>query len=209
VDLRLEAVQGTPALRDASFRIGEGITWISGRDAEAGSLLLRILARIRQPDGGRIFWNGALGFPRDYRRWCGFLPDVRSGWLPDAPRVGETLDYFARIWLVNKPDRARDRELERWGLTERARDPIGELSWGQQKRLAMAVSMIMDPMVWLADEPWAGLDQQARVILQDFLVARSSGPWLSVIQDHSGESGRMPWRYYLNAEDGKVVASTG
>ena len=61
--------------------------------------------------------------------------------------------------------------LEQTGLTERADDPAGQLSYGQQQRLEIARAMCTDPVLLCLDEPAAGLNPHESAALGDFLRA--------------------------------------
>jgi len=59
--------------------------------------------------------------------------------------------------------------LAQTGLTERADDPAGQLSYGQQQRLEIARAMCTDPVLLCLDEPAAGLNPHESSALSDFL----------------------------------------
>ena len=52
--------------------------------------------------------------------------------------------------------------MERFSLTDRARDRAKTLSGGMQRRLSIAMACISDPEVLFLDEPTLGLDVRAR-----------------------------------------------
>ncbi len=61
--------------------------------------------------------------------------------------------------------------LEQTGLTDRADDPAGQLSYGGQQRLEIARAMCTDPVLLCLDEPAAGLNPSESAALSDFLRA--------------------------------------
>lgn len=71
--------------------------------------------------------------------------------------------------------------LERLGLSGRQRrSPVGRLSAGQRRRVALAMVAARDPELWLLDEPHAGLDAGARARL-DELVEEAAGRGAAVL----------------------------
>ena len=61
--------------------------------------------------------------------------------------------------------------LDQTGLTERADDPAGQLSYGAQQRLEIARAMCTDPVLLCLDEPAAGLNANESAELGKFLRA--------------------------------------
>jgi branched-chain amino acid transport system ATP-binding protein len=61
--------------------------------------------------------------------------------------------------------------LDKTGLTDRADEPAGQLSYGQQQRLEIARAMCTDPVLLCLDEPAAGLNPHESAQLGDFLRA--------------------------------------
>jgi branched-chain amino acid transport system ATP-binding protein len=61
--------------------------------------------------------------------------------------------------------------LEQTGLTGRADDPAGQLSYGAQQKLEIARAMCTDPVLLCLDEPAAGLNPRESAELNDFLRA--------------------------------------
>jgi branched-chain amino acid transport system ATP-binding protein len=59
--------------------------------------------------------------------------------------------------------------LEQTGLTERADDPAGQLSYGAQQKLEIARAMCTNPVLLCLDEPAAGLNPRESADLGDFL----------------------------------------
>jgi branched-chain amino acid transport system ATP-binding protein len=63
------------------------------------------------------------------------------------------------------------RALDSVGLKERANMLAGEVSYGEQRRVEIAVAMAQLPRVLLLDEPLAGLSQDERVMVSDLIAA--------------------------------------
>lgn len=204
MELQLTRVRREPYLHDATVYIPEGITTVDGPDIAARATLVRILALIQRADSGEIRFNGKRVSMPGYRRLCGFLPNLHGKWLPEGARVKDALKYFAALWMVPQPDRACAREMERWGLGLMGRERISRLSFGQQKRFALAVSLVMEPAIWIAEAPFSGLDQPGRVILQDLLWHRTTYGGLTILSAHVEGEHAWPATAKLFAIDGAV-----
>jgi putative ABC transport system ATP-binding protein len=68
-----------------------------------------------------------------------------------------------------RPDDRIDRLLEAFGVTDVAGRKPGELSLGEQQRVAVAMAIAHRPRVLLADEPTGSLDSARRADLLDLL----------------------------------------
>src|SRR5512142_85436 len=75
-------------------------------------------------------------------------------------RVGDQLAYFGQHHGLSSRDaRARGMAwLERFGLSDRAKSKLEDLSHGNQQRVQLAAALVHDPELLVLDEPFAGLD---------------------------------------------------
>lgn len=208
MDLRLTRVWREPYLHGATLCIPDGITEIDGPDTMTTASLMRVLALIQRPDSGEILFNGKRILSTRYRRLCGFLPDMHSQGVPSGARVKDALIYFAGLWMVAQPKKACERELERWDLGSVRDVSLSRLSFGQQKRFGLAVSLIMDPTIWIAEAPFAGLDRPGRVILEDILWQRVTARTISVMSQLDDDVRVWPSATRFTAVNGTMMGTT-
>jgi ABC-type multidrug transport system ATPase subunit len=83
--------------------------------------------------------------------------------------------HFARALYGLRGGEVRSA-LEAVGLDEVADVRAGDFSQGMRQRLALARCRMRDPELLLLDEPYAGLDADARIVVEDLLRdARARG----------------------------------
>ena len=180
VELRVENVSKSfgsfRALHDVdvTVRLGQ-VTALVGPNGAGKTTLFHVIGGNLAPDTGKVFLNGAdiTGLPpyKIARRHVGRLfQDVR---VFPAMSVAENIqvsflhrsDYKLSTTLAwwRSPAREKDRReramawLDFVGLADKADEPAGELSYGQQKLLALARIVALRPALLLLDEPTAAL----------------------------------------------------
>jgi ABC-2 type transport system ATP-binding protein len=163
-----------PALRDATFSIGEReIVGFLGLNGAGKSTALRILAGTLLPSAGRVTIGGvdALDRPDAARKRIGFLPEEPP--LYREMRVLEFLRWVGQVKGRSKAevDAALPQVMEQCQLTEVPHRVISELSHGYRKRVGIAQAIIHRPDVVILDEPISGLDPQQIVDMRN--VVRS------------------------------------
>jgi ABC-type multidrug transport system ATPase subunit len=105
--------------------------------------------------------------------------------FPPHARVGELLDYYARLQGVTDDQRPADIEaLLAWvHLQDRRRSPVRTLSHGMNRRLAIAQAFLGAPDLILLDEPLNGLDPREAARVRDLIRQRRSHQTI-VISSH-------------------------
>lgn len=166
--------RNTPVLRDVSFVVSPGETVsVVGANGAGKTTLLRVLATLAMPDAGLVLSDGQSAFdhPLRYRRQLGYMTERAA--MYDDMVVKDYLTYRAE--LKGEPDRRVRRRVgdavELCRIGDFLRTPIGRLSNGLRRRVALADALLLRPRVLLLDDFLAGLDQTMRAsageILQD------------------------------------------
>ncbi|MFD9033374.1 ABC transporter ATP-binding protein [Streptomyces sp. NPDC059567] len=163
----------TVALDRLDLTLGPGIHGLLGPNGAGKTSLIRVLATVAAPSGGRVELLGRdAGAHRErseIRRRLGYLPQ-EFGYYPGFT-VREFVAYVA--WLKEVPaDRAPaavERAVERVGLADRIDARLRTLSGGMVRRAGIAQAIVNEPELLLLDEPTAGLDPEQRVEFRTLL----------------------------------------
>lgn len=194
-------VGGGDLWEPATFTLDPGVTVIRGPSGSGKTTLLEVLAGVRRPDRGLVVWGGNPlrgSVLEEYRAVRGYCPAAR--WDARTMTVASALRWMAALWQVSNAEQAVRREMARWGLDPVARQRIGTLSQGYQRRVLLATSLIMSPTVWMVDRPFEALDAEGRVLVQTLLAGILSGttgigwPDLAVLADVDPEDLPAPVR---------------
>lgn len=165
--------EGTRAVDDVSFEIfdGECITFV-GPSGCGKTTTVKLLNRLVEPTGGRIYLNGQDTAQTDVialRRSIGYvIQDV--GLFPHMT-VSQNIALVPRLqgWSERKRNERTEELLHLVSLDPAAfRDRYPhQLSGGQKQRIGVARGLAADPPVILMDEPFGALDPITRAQLQD------------------------------------------
>jgi ABC-type multidrug transport system ATPase subunit len=118
----------------------------------------------------------------------------------------ENLEFFARLYDLPDPVRRAQRMLDMVGLGSRGGDPIKAFSRGMAQRVAIARSLLHDPQLLLADEPFTGLDAVSAAALESLLVQLTSeaGKTVLLVNHDLDQSLRLAGRVVV-LSGGRIV----
>jgi lipoprotein-releasing system ATP-binding protein len=206
----------TPVLNgvDVSVRTGDLLA-IIGPSGAGKSTLLHILGTLDRPTGGRVLYRDSDIFartPQELARFrnhhIGFIFQFHH-LLPEFNALENTC--MPAIIAGDPPRRCRDRGrelLERIGLGKRMHHKPGELSGGEQQRVAVARALIMNPELVLADEPTGNLDTHTGSEVFDLLLELNARTRTALVMvTHNEEFARRLPRC-ITLRDGMVEPHT-
>jgi lipoprotein-releasing system ATP-binding protein len=178
-------------LRGVDLDIHEGeMVAIVGASGVGKSTLLHVLGTLERPDHGEVFYKGESVFSYDESRLASFRNQTIGfvfqfhHLLPEFNALENTM-MPALIKGVNPKEACERAEaiLSRVGLGDRLRHYVGELSGGEQQRVAVARSLVLKPSILLADEPTGNLDARTGESIHDLLISlnRDDGVTAAVV----------------------------
>lgn len=185
-----------PVVQGVDFSVSRGeMVAIVGASGVGKSTLLHLLGSLDEPESGTVLLDGedVFSLPEPARsalrnRTIGFVFQFHH-LLPEF----SALENVMMPLLVGRrpaPSSRRRAEevLEALGLEKRAAHRPGQLSGGEQQRVAVARALVTEPRLVLADEPTGNLDTQSSAELVRLLgqLHRDRG-LTSVLVTHSEE----------------------
>jgi len=203
-----------PILKGIDLTIDEGeMLCIVGPSGAGKSTLLHLLGTLDLPTAGRIAYDGedvttyssarlaefrnhSIGFVFQFHHLLGDFSAVENVMLP---------------LLVGGHGRAAARRraaevLDRVGLSDRLQHRPGQLSGGEQQRVAVARALVGGARLLLADEPTGNLDRDTAQTIVDLLdSARDQGVTIVMVTHDPEMAARATQRVRLR--DGRVVDS--
>jgi phospholipid/cholesterol/gamma-HCH transport system ATP-binding protein len=154
-------------LKDVTLQLGSGENLVVlGKSGSGKSVLIKCLVGLLKPDSGSItiLEQDVTSLQRQelnqLRQKIGFL--FQSGALYDSMTVKQNIEFpLRRIkkGLTEKEIAAKVHEvLENVDLVDALNKMPSALSGGMRKRISLARTIVVDPLIMLYDEPTTGLD---------------------------------------------------
>jgi len=174
------------AVRDLSFKVGQGQIWgLLGPNAAGKTTTMRILTGYLPATDGQASVGGFDVFeqPNEVKKILGYLPEV----LPLYPdqTVTEYLNFVAALKKVpaSKIKGAVARAVKITGLESVKGRLIRNISRGFKQRVGIAQALVHDPKVLILDEPTIGLDP-AQIIEIRGLIKSLKGEHTIILSTH-------------------------
>ncbi len=164
------------ALDHLDLKVGDGCVYgFLGPNGAGKTTAIRLLTGALRATEGRILVNGIdVGEdPVGAKKLIGFVPDSQE--MYDKLTGWEYLNFMADIFGVSQQDRRErgEKYLDRFEMTEAARDRITSYSRGMKQKIAAIGALIHNPPVWVLDEPMVGLDPRAAFLLKEEMKERA------------------------------------
>jgi len=203
-------------LKDVNLQLfnGENLV-VLGKSGSGKSVLIKCIVGLLNPGGGTIevlgenvgtLNNNELG---ELRKKIGFL--FQSGALYDSMTVRQNLEFplmRVKSHLTQKERNEKISEvLENVGLADAIDKMPSQLSGGMRKRISLARTIVVDPLIMLYDEPTTGLDpvtsDEISLLINSIQKKYKTS---SIIITHDIECARRTANRVIMLQDGEVYS---
>lgn len=193
---------------DVEVGAGEALR-VDGGNGSGKTSLLRLLCGLSAPTLGTVQWRGQdlRSVREEFHRELLYIGHANA--LKDELTAADNLLLGARL-AGRRADRAdAEAALDRIGLLRQARLPVGRLSQGQRRRVALARLHLPEvPRLLVLDEPFTALDSVAVQRLEAVLSQHVSTGGSLVYTTHQPATlrgGRLQTLCLRNRHDGHAL----
>ena len=174
-----------------TIRPGE-FMMIAGRSGSGKTTLLSLIGGLTKPTSGTVNIDGVDIWSLNDATQSRFRAEM-IGFVFQIPSLLPTLSVLDNVKLPTMFSKEHDNVgekalslLDMVGLSEKAHAYPSQLSVGQQKRVALARSLINEPEVVLADEPTSDLDKATETEIMTLIKkVHDDGPRTMVMVTHN------------------------
>ncbi len=204
---------GTRALKGVSMQIEDGeFAFLVGPSGSGKSTIIKLITGELKPTSGTVHVNG-YSLERIRRREIPYMRRTVGVVFQDF-RLIENKTVYENVAFVMRAIGAKEREIRERvpyvlnlvGMDTKSRRHPGELSGGEQQRLAIARALVNNPSTIIADEPTGNLDPARSLEIMSLLMEINNlGTTMLVVTHEKDLVERFPKRV-IAIDDGLVIS---
>ncbi len=204
---------GTQALRGISMQIEDGeFVFLVGPSGSGKSTIIKLITGELQPTTGTVHVNG-YSLERLRKREAPYLRRTVGVVFQDF-RLIENKTVYENVAFAMRVVGAREKEirervpyvLELVGLDTKSRRHPGELSGGEQQRLAIARALVNNPSTIIADEPTGNLDPARSLEIMSLLQEINNLGTTMLVVTHEHDLVKRFGKRVIAIDNGLVVS---
>ena len=203
---------GTQALKGVTFQIEDGeFVFLVGPSGSGKSTIIKLITGELKPTSGSVHVNG-YSLERIRKREVPFLRRTVGVVFQDFRLIATKTVYenvaFAMRVVGAKEAEIRERVpyvLELVGLETKSRRHPGELSGGEQQRLAIARALVNNPSTIIADEPTGNLDPARSLEIMSLLQEINNLGTTILVVTHEKDLVELFGKRVIAIDDGLVI----
>lgn len=170
-------------LKNISFEVekGEFFAYI-GPNGSGKTTTIRIILGVLTPTKGKvcILDDNSFLIPKNK---IGFVLEKEEPFEDFTPL--EYLKFYGEMYDVKYCDEKIENLLKELNLYDKKKDKISTLSKGMKRKLCIAKSLINDPEVLILDEPFEGIEIEARREIKNILYEKIKEKKIIFITSHN------------------------
>jgi len=177
------------ALNNISLHVKRGeCVVLKGTSGSGKSTLLSLIAGLMQPSQGEVRVDGKE-ISKLPEHFSAHLRREKMGFIFQKYHLIAHLSVLENIMTPLIPEnlplpvleKKAKAVMEQFGIAHKAQMRVNRLSGGEQQRVAIARALINDPLIVLADEPTANLDERlSRALIDELVLLKEKGVTLLI-----------------------------
>lgn len=178
---KLSFARDIPLFENVGFCLKPAsVLGLSGANGSGKTTLLRCLAGLLPASQGTVCWMGEnVRNNPDYQAAMVYIAHQNASKAELS--VYDNLQYFAAL---KGTEMLVPAALQFFNLLPYAHVPVGQLSAGWQRRVALARLLAIPAMIWLLDEPTTNLDAEGCKLLEGLISTRLAQGGIIVMSNH-------------------------
>ncbi len=204
----LEGVRYQSILDITSLQINPGVTVLLGASGSGKTTFLKLLNKSISPTGGSILYTGSdlKKVPSVAHRRQVLMLSQQAAMFPGT--IEDNLAIGFQFQERTAPDAdTMQQMLAKVQLKKALIEPVINLSGGEKQRLALARVFLLDPAVYLLDEPSSALDDDTADAVIGLVVeqARATGRSIVMVTHSKAVASKFADETVV-MKDGRVVS---
>ena len=204
---------GTRALKGVSLQIEDGeFAFLVGPSGSGKSTIIKLITGELKPTSGMVYVNG-YSLDRIRKREIPYMRRTVGTVFQDF-RLIENKTVYDNVAFVMRAIGTREREIRERvpyvlnlvGLDTKTRRHPGELSGGEQQRLAIARALVNNPSTIIADEPTGNLDPARSYEIMSLLMEINNLGTTMLVVTHAQDLVERFHKRVIAIDDGQIIS---
>ena len=204
---------GTRALKGVSLQIEDGeFAFLVGPSGSGKSTIIKLITGELKPTSGTVHVNG-YSLERIRKREIPYMRRTVGTVFQDF-RLIENKTVYENVAFVMRAIGTKEREIRERvpyvlnlvGLDTKTRRHPGELSGGEQQRLAIARALVNNPSTIIADEPTGNLDPARSYEIMSLLMEINNLGTTMLVVTHAQDLVERFHKRVIAIDDGQIIS---
>ena len=160
------------------------ILYIQGKNGSGKTTLLKILTNILKPKKGEVFWKGKniKKNPFNYYKDVTFIMDNKTSNINLT--VKENIMFWSKLFSSKTSIQQINSALKLLSLDKYQNTLVGNLSYGEIKKLELSRLIIEQKKLWILDEPYIGLDNYSIGLINQSIINHVEKGGMTILTSH-------------------------
>ena len=160
------------------------IIQIKGRNGTGKTTLIKILSNIFIPTTGEIYWNGKNIYKNTRYFFNNLTLIMDTNTSKKDMTVYENIQFWKKLFKSPIKNNEIDLLLEILNIHNYKNTFVKYLSYGEKRKLEISRLILEKKKLWIFDEPYLGLDEEAISIFNETLINHTKAEGMVIFSSH-------------------------